>query len=197
MERRDVIAVVAIIGTFVGLSNGFKALRQFSAGQAPHASALARSWIAPLSHEYADLRAHFAPRCPSQQVPHIAEEQAQVMADMQNSLAEMQSQMAAQQAEMAVRQHEKLEADAQQVRRDAMRLRQQAFVMRASLPQQIEVNVPEIDSDALSQSISNLVHTQLAAIRVPVDLQIPSIHVNSHVSTRIVQRMKCKDEGSN
>ena len=122
MERRYLVAAIALIATFAITSRGFRALERVSLVRSAHAQTLAAqqcpSSIA--ARALAKIHTHLRPRIP---------EEAQLLAEMNAPLASMQSTIAEQMSRqnMAIAQcaRERAMRDAERAYRDAMRLQQQ------------------------------------------------------------------------
>jgi hypothetical protein len=122
MERRYLVAALALIATFAITSRGFRALEHVSLVRAAHAQTMATpqcpSSIA--ARALAKIHTHLRPRIP---------EEAALLAEMNVPLANMQStiaeQMSRQNQAIAQCARERAMRDAERAYRDAMRLQQQ------------------------------------------------------------------------
>ena len=119
MERRYLVASLAIIVTFATLSNGFKSLQQLSQQRGQHPSALSR-WVA-------ELKTHLHP---------AYAEEAQMLAEMNLPLATTQARIAEQAMqqslvaaqcarETALHEAERARRDEERAQRDATKLHEQ------------------------------------------------------------------------
>jgi hypothetical protein len=123
MERRYLVAALAIIATFAGLSHGFQSLQQFSLQRGQHGQAAVGSQC-PLpfivSRVLARLRGGLHQTDP---------EEAQLLAEMNLPIAALQAkaaEQAAKQAQIATEiARRSAEREAERVQRDAMRMRQE------------------------------------------------------------------------
>lgn len=120
MERGYLIACLAIVTTFAGLSTGFRSLHNLSAFRIGHG-------VVAKSRCQADSAARAAARLQTQLSTQTAE-QAQMLAEMNLPLAEMRATLAQQMAQ----QHEIISQcararalqDAERARRDVVRMQQ-------------------------------------------------------------------------
>jgi len=122
MERRYLVAAVALIATFAITSRGFRALERASLVRSAHAQTLAAQQCpsSMAARALAKIHTHLRPRIP---------EEAQLLAEMNAPLANMQSTIAEQMSRQnqAIEQcaRERAMRDAERAYRDAMRLQQQ------------------------------------------------------------------------
>jgi len=112
MERRYLVAILAIIATFATFSRGFQSLQQISLLRGQHPSTLSR-WAA-------QLKTHRHPAYP---------EEAQLLAEMNLPLAAAQAKVAEQalrQSQAAVeRARETAKRDTERARRDTIKMREE------------------------------------------------------------------------
>ena len=112
MERRYLVAILAIIATFATFSRGFQSLQQISLLRGQHPSTLSR-WAAK-------LKTHLHPAYP---------EEAQLLAEMNLPLAAAQAKVAEQalrQSQEAVqRARETAKRDVERARRDTIKMREE------------------------------------------------------------------------
>ena len=122
MERRYLVAAVALIATFAITSRGFRALEHVSLVRSAHAQTLAAEQCpsSMAARALAKIHTHLRPRIP---------EEAQLLAEMDAPLANMQSTISEQMSRQnqAIEQcaRERAMRDAERAYRDAMRLQQQ------------------------------------------------------------------------
>jgi hypothetical protein len=122
MERRYLVAAVALIATFAITSRGFRALEHGSLVRSAHAQTLAAEQCpsSMAARALAKIHTHLRPRIP---------EEAQLLAEMDAPLANMQSTISEQMSRQnqAIEQcaRERAMRDAERAYRDAMRLQQQ------------------------------------------------------------------------
>jgi hypothetical protein len=124
MERRYLVAALAMIATFAGFSRGFQSLQQLSQQHSQHGQAIAApqcgSVPAIVTRWFAKIRNEFQPGNP---------EEAQVLAELNLPLAAMQAKVAEKAAEQAQAAaevaSENAMREAERARRDAMRMHEQ------------------------------------------------------------------------
>ncbi len=122
MERRYLVAAVALIATFAITSRGFRALEHVSLVRSAHAQTMTNPQCpySIASRALAKIHTHLRPRIP---------EEAQMLAEMNAPFASMQStiaeQMSRQNQAIAQCARERAMRNAEQAYRDAMRLQQQ------------------------------------------------------------------------
>ena len=168
MERRYLVAALAMIAAFAATSHGFRALQQMSAIHARHSGAMAHSTHEPncASRALAKIRTHLRPRYP---------EEAQLLAEMNVPLANMETtieeQMARQNSAVA-------QCATAQAIRDAMRMQQNMThaAEQASLgPMALEMNLP---SD-LDQRINAALASRMAASNVKLQVLADKLRQSS------------------
>jgi len=121
MERRYLVAALAIIATFTLTSRGFRSLEHISMVHAAHAEAFVKSRCqsSTAAQALAKIGTHLRPRIP---------EEAQLLAEMNAPLVNMQTtiaeQMARQDAAVARCARERAMREAEHAYRDAMRAQQ-------------------------------------------------------------------------
>lgn len=155
MERRYLVAVLAIIATFAITSRGFRALERVSLVHAAHAQTMANpqcpSSIA--ARALAKINTHLRPRIP---------EEAQMLAEMNAPFANMQStiaeQMSRQNQAIAQCARERAMRDAERAYRDAMRLQEQ---MTHSVSY---IKIPSVPISGLSPDVEARIQAKTAAI---------------------------------
>jgi hypothetical protein len=203
MERRYLVAALAMILAFAATSHGFRALQQMSWVHVRHSGAMAHSTHAPscAARALAKIRTHLRPRYP---------EEAQLLAEMNVPLANMQAtleqRMTQQNSAIAQGYRERAMQDAEHAYRDAMRMQQDMTraAGRANLGP-MEMNLPadldqRINAALASSMAANNVKLQGLADKLRAssmrieNLDIPIIdvtddsgapaHVHVHVHTR-------------
>jgi len=210
MERRYLVAALAMIVAFAATSHGFRALQQVSVAHVRH-SGVAQSMHEPscAARALAKIRTHLRPRYP---------EEAQLLAEMNVPLAglntmagqmaqQMAGQMAQQMTEQIARQNTAIAQcaraqamqDADRARRDAMRMQQS---MADLGPMSLEMNLPadldqrinaalgarmaasnvklQVLADKLRQSSMRIDNLDIPIVEVTDDGGVPS-HVHVHV----------------
>ena len=175
MERRYLVAALAMIAAFAATSHGFRALQQMSVIHARHSGAMAHSTHEPncASRALAKIRTHLRPRYP---------EEAQLLAEMNVPLANMETtieeQMARQNSAVAQCATAQAIRDADRARRDAMRMQQNMThaAEQASLgPMALEMNLP---SD-LDQRINAALASRMAASNVKLQVLADKLRQSS------------------
>ena len=193
MERRYLVAALAMITAFAATSHGFRALQQLSVMHVRHSGAMAHSMHEPscASRALAKIRTHLRPRYP---------EEAQLLAEMNVPLASMQTTI----EEQMVRQNSAIAQCARaQAMRDSERARHEVMQAQQRLasigPMALEVNLPaDLDqrkNAALASSMAaNTLKLQVLAdklrsssVRIE-NLDIPIVDVTNdggRVTTRV------------
>ena len=118
MERRYLVATLAIIVTFATFSRGFQSLQQLSLQRAPHGRAVAglQCVASTVSRWMARFKSELHPAYP---------EEAQLLAEMNLPLAAAQAKVAEQAAKQSQVAAETAMRQAERVQRDAVRMREQ------------------------------------------------------------------------
>ena len=206
MERRYLVAALAIVATFTGLSRGFQSLQHLSPLQVNHLRALAR-----VKCEASAAAAHAMARVKTRLHPGYPEE-AQLLAEMNAPLPPREEKIAlpalppappAPCAEsMAVRQAQRAHRDAMQMRRHMAHLDTGVgpISIRLNLPSDFERRI-QARADAMTARVAaQQERMQIAAARmqesyarmaesVPLDIHVveqPDIHVDTHISCKVV-----------
>ena len=175
MERRYLVAAMAMIVAFAATSHGFRALQQMSVIHARHSGAMAHSMHEPscAARALAKIRTHLRPRYP---------EEAQLLAEMNVPLTGLDT-MAAQMAgqitqqvteqvtEQMARQNSSMAQCARaQAMRDSERARRDATQMEQSMasigPMALEMNLPA----DLDQRINAALGARMAAGNVKLQV---------------------------
>ncbi len=169
MERRYLVAALAIIATFAGFSRGFQSLQRISLSHAEHLGVAAHAKCgAAAARAAAKIRTRLRPRYP---------EEAQLLAEMNVPIARLEARVADQLARQdAASQCARAAAqqEALRVHRDAMRMREK--MLRANVggtmaPISFQVELPgkldqriDIDTAVLAKQLATQqVKLQIAA----------------------------------
>src|ERR1039458_2601090 len=134
MERRYLVAALAIIATFAVLSHGFRTLEQVSLLYGHHAAAKCNAEASAASRFMGKVRSHLRPGYP---------EEAQMLAEMNLPIAMAQAKVAEEVArqnmagarcarEPALREARPARRDAERLQREAMRMRERMAHSNAS-----------------------------------------------------------------
>ncbi len=203
MERRYLVAALAMITAFAATSHGFRALQQMSVMRVRHSGAMAHSTYAPncATRALAKIRTHLRPRYP---------EEAQLLAEMNVPLANMQAtiqeQMARQNTAIAQCARARAMRDSERARYEAMQVQQSL----ASIgPMALEVNLPtdldqrinaalvssraanhvklQVLADKLRQSSMRIDNLDIPIVEVTDDSGAPA-HVHVHVHCNVNNR---------
>jgi hypothetical protein len=144
MERRYLVATLAVIATFAGFSRGFQSLQQFSLQRGQHGQAMAAPrcsgvpsivsrWIARMKNE-------FHPTGP---------EEAQLLAELNLPLAAMQARVAEQAAKQsqaaAEIARETAMREAERARHDAARMREEMAHAKIMAVAPVSINLRGLD----------------------------------------------------
>jgi hypothetical protein len=160
MERRYLVAAMAMIVAFAATSHGFRALQQMSVIHVRHSGAMAHSMHEPscAARALAKIRTHLRPRYP---------EEAQLLAEMNVPLANIETTIEEQitRQNTAIAQCARAQAmrDSERARRDAMRMQQN---MASIGPMALEMNLPA----DLDQRINNELAARMAAGNVKLQV---------------------------
>ena len=200
MERRYLVAALAIVATFTGFSHGFRALHglSFDGSQSERAAA-AKCWVNSAAQTVARVRAHFDHAYPPEQAQMVAEMNmpgmestiAEQMSRQETAMARCARDRALQQAERA---RDQAMRNAEQMRRDAMRMRENYKYMYAPVPPSAPVAyaVPaDLEQRIQQQIASHQVEMQIAAEKM-ANIEIPEIHVDTEIGPMVVPNVKCK-----
>ncbi len=180
MERRYLVAALAIIATFAGFSHGFRCLQHLSVLHTEHLDAMAKQ------NDHSGSAASAMAKIHTRLRPGYPEE-AQLLAEMNVPIGAMEARAAEQMAKRdlaaqcaratAVR-------EAERARRDAMRMRDK--VVRANsgsgpAPISIQVSVPDEVNQRIAVHMAGLA-SRLAAQQVRLQiaanqLQAASVHI--------------------
>ncbi len=200
MERRYLVAALAIIATFAVFSRGFLALHEMSFEHSDKnlkTLAAAKCWASSAALSIARVRAHFRHDYPPEQAQMVAEMN---LPGMESSIAE---QMSRQDAAISRCAREKAMQQAERARRDAMRVQEDymrayaphtpsapvtpmAFVVPSDLQQRLEAKT-------LAHIAESQVQLQMAADKLAnMNIEIPAIDVETHVAPVVVPNVQCK-----
>src|SRR5271165_2299768 len=120
MERRYLVATLAIIATFAVFSRGFQSLQQLSLRRGQHGQAIHGRQCDTLpsivSRWIAKVKSELHPSCP---------EEAQLLAEMNLPVAAAQAKIAEQAVKQSQAAAEAAMREAERARRDAMRMKEQ------------------------------------------------------------------------
>ena len=192
MERRYLVAALAIVATFVGMTHGIHALQRLSIEHSDNfeAIAAARCWANSAAQQVAKVRSHFR--------HDYSPEQAQMVAEMnlsglQSSIAE---QMARQDVAISRCAREKALRQAEKARREAMRAQEEsirAFAIATPDPRALAVSIPaDLSREIQVQLAKNQMKLQIVQEKL-ADIEIPTaVDVDTQVSTDILPNLKCK-----
>jgi hypothetical protein len=143
MERRYLVAALAIIATFVGVSHGLRSLQCFALKHPVHVSRL-RGDADFGSRAAAKIRTHLRPGYP---------EEAQLLAEMNVPIASLEAKVAQQMAQQniaaqcaqatAMRQAERARQDAMRMRDNMRDKMLRAYPTAMPAPISLEVHVPD------------------------------------------------------
>jgi hypothetical protein len=207
MERRYLVAALAIIATFTGFSRGFQSLQHLSPLQVSHLRAFARvkcEASAAAAHAMARVRTHLHPGYP---------EEAQLLAEMNAPMPPLEEKIALPVAPAAPPVPcvgATVEREAQRAHRDSMRMRQHMarlasgsgvdpISLRLNLPSDFEQRI-QAKADAMTARMeAQQERMQIAAARmqesyarmaesVPVEVDVvdqPDMRVDTHISCKI------------
>lgn len=192
MERRYLVAALAIVATFVGMTHGIHALQRLSIEHSDNfeAIAAARCWANSAAQHVAKVRSHFR--------HDYSPEQAQMVAEMnlsglQTSIAE---QMARQDMAISRCAREKALREAEKARREAIRMQEEtvrAFAIATPDPHAYAVTIPaDLSRHIQVELAKNQMKLQMAQEKL-ADIEIPAgVDVDTQVTTDIVPSVKCK-----
>ena len=134
MERRYLVAALAIIATFAVFSHGFRTLEHVSLLYGHHAAAKCNSDVSAASRFMGKVRTHLRPGYP---------EEAQLLAEMNLPIAKAQAKVAEEVARQnmaaarcaratALREAERARREAERAQREAIRMRERMTHSNAS-----------------------------------------------------------------
>lgn len=202
MERRYLVAALAIIATFAVLSRGFHALQRMSVEPSEHyrTMAAARCWANSAAHTVARVRSHFQHEYPPEQAQLVAEMN---MPSMESTIAE---QMARQDTAIARCARERAMQEAERARRQAMQQAERAqheaarmqkeyaraYAIPASASYAYAVTVPPDLEEQVQKSVAEA-QKQIQSMRESMaTVQVPSVDVDPQVSPVVIPNAKCK-----
>lgn len=189
MERRYLVAALAMIVAFAATSHGFRALQQISVAHVRHSGAMAHSMHEPscAARALAKIRTHLRPRYP---------EEAQLLAEMNVPLTgldtmagqmaqQMTERMAEQMTQQIARQNtaiaqcarEQAMRDADRARRNAMRMQQST----ASIgPMALEMNLPSDRDQRINAALGARMRASNVKLQIAADkLRESSVRIDS------------------
>ena len=184
MERRYLVAAIALIATFAITSRGFRALERVSLVRSAHAQTLAAQQCpsSMAARALAKIHTHLRPRIP---------EEAQLLAEMNAPLANMQStiseQMSRQNQAIEQAARERAMRDAERAYRDAMRLQQQlthsvSYISVppppiAPLPPHVDARIQARTPPHAARLAANNIKLQIDAGRYAPSVQMDNMEV--------------------
>jgi hypothetical protein len=182
MERRYLVAALAMIAAFAATSHGFRALQQMSVIHVRHSGAMAHSMHEPscAARALAKIRTHLRPRYP---------EEAQLLAEMNvplTGLDTMAGQIAGQitqqvteQVTEQIAQQNTAQCARAQAMRDTDRARRDAMRMQQSMadlsPMSLKTNLPT----DLDQRINAALASSMAANHVKLQVLADKLRASS------------------
>jgi hypothetical protein len=178
MERRYLVAAVAIIATFAGFSHGFRSLQHLSLLHAERLGAAAKlkGDATSAARAMAKIGTHLRPGYP---------EEAQLLAEMDVPIAGIEAKVAEQMAhrDVAAAQCARAAAmrEAEHARRDATRMRDKmlrAYPEAAPTPISFEVNLPDGANRRIAVNMAAL-KSRLAAQQVRLQIAANRLQVAS------------------
>jgi hypothetical protein len=201
MERRYLVAALAIIATFAVFSRGFHALQRMSVGHSEsyETVAAARCWANSAAQTVAKVRGHFHRGYSPEQAQMVAEMNmpgmessiAEQMARQDHAIARCARQRAMQQAERTQRQ---IMQQAEHAQREAMRMQKQyahVYAIPASASAYAASMPPDL-GERIEKSLSEAQQQLEASQESFSTVQIPSVEVDTQDSTIVVPNTKCK-----
>ncbi len=199
MERRYLVAALAIIATFAVFSRGFHTLQRMSSDRSENYQtvAAARCWANSAVHTVAKVRSHFRHGYPPEQAQLVAEMNmpamestiAEQMARQDTAIARCARARAMQDAEHARRQAMQ---QAEHVQREAMRMQKEyarAYVIPASASYAYAASVPADLEEQVQKSVAEA-QQQMQAIQA--SMATVHVDVDPQVSPVVIPDAKCK-----
>jgi hypothetical protein len=195
MERRYLVAALAIIATFAVFSRGFHALEAISFDHSQKnlkTMAAAKCWASSAALSIAKVRARLHRDYPPEQAQLVAEMN---LPGMESTIAE---QMSRQEAAISRCAREKALQQAERARRDAMRA-QEDYVRAYAVPATPAPMAYAFSSD-LQQRIEAKTMARLAESQVKwqmateklSSIEIPTVDIETHVAPVVVPNVQCK-----
>jgi N-methylhydantoinase A/oxoprolinase/acetone carboxylase beta subunit len=198
MERRYLVAALAIIATFAVFSRGFHALQEMSFDHSDknfRTMAAAKCWASSAALNIAKVRAHFHHDYPPEQAQMVAEMN---LPGMESTIAE---QMSRQDAAISRCAREKALQQAERARRDVMRVQEdymRAYAPRvpSTPPTPMAFSMPSdlqqrLEAKTMARVAESQVQLQMAAEKL-ANIEIPAIEVETHVAPVVVPNVQCK-----
>lgn len=184
MERRYLVAALAMIATFAGFSRGFQSLQQFSLQRGQHGQVMSRPQCGAIpsivSRWIARMKNDFRPTGP---------EEAQLLAELNLPLAAMQARVAEQAAKQsqaaAEVARETAMREAERARLDAMRMREEMAHAKTMAVAPVSIDLRGLDgldqriqirtAAMVERAMARNVRMQMAAAKVQaVSMQMQS-----------------------
>jgi len=198
MERRYLVAALAIIATFAVFSRGFHALEAISFDHSQKnlkTMAAAKCWASSAALSIAKVRARVHRDYPPEQAQLVAEMN---LPAMESTIAE---QMSRQEVAISRCAREKALQQAERAHRDAMRA-QQDYVRAYAVPAVPATPAPmayafssdlqqRIEAKTMARLAESQVKLQMAADKLS-NIEIPTIDVETHVAPVVVPNVQCK-----
>lgn len=193
MERRYLVAALAIIATFAVTSHGFRELQHIASVRAGHSGAMAHSHCAAsAARALAKISTHLAPRSP---------EEAQLLAEMNLPIvgidADMAQQMAQRDQVIAQCASERARREAEQARREVIEMRQQMSRVAGG------INIPPVSVDVnLPADFDQRIQAQVAAMTARIEANSEKMQIaadNWHKSSIHIDKLpviEVMDDGS-
>lgn len=196
MERRYLVAALAIIATFAVFSRGFHALEALSFEHSEKnlkTMAAARCWASSAALSIAKVRARLHRDYPPEQAQMVAEMN---LPGMESSIAE---QMSRQDAAISRCAREKALQQAEGARREAMRMQEdymRAYALPVPAPMAFAISVPSdlqqrIEAKTMTRLAESQVKLQMAADKL-ANIEIPTIDVDTQIAPVTVPNVHCK-----
>jgi hypothetical protein len=200
MERRYLVAALAIIATFAVFSRGFHALQAMSFDHSDRnfkTMAAAKCWANSAAMNLARVRAHLRHGYPPEQAQLVAEMN---LPGMESSIAEQMSRqdvaISRCAREKAMLQAERAQRNAARMSRDYANSYARAYAHARPAPMAFAVPaIPDLqqrmEEKAMAQLAENQVKLQIAADKFE-NIEIPTIDVETHVDPVVVPNIQCK-----
>lgn len=196
MERRYLVATLAIIATFAVTTRGFHALENMSWLRVTRVEAMSRAQCpsSTAARAMAKIRTHLRPRYP---------EEAQLLAEMSIPITEstIGEQMSRQDQAIAQCARARAMHEAERARRDAMRLQQQMTqaasqmslppMAISTLPQDMEARIQAQTAAISAKMAANAAKLQIAADKIRQssmrfqDIEVPVVEVTDDGGGRV------------
>lgn len=195
MERRYLVAALAIVATFAVFSRGFHALQRLSYENSEdyRQVAAARHWANSAAQTVAHVRSHFR--------HGYSPEEAQLVAEM--NLPAMESSIAEQMSrqdqaisrcarERALRQAEHARQQAMRMEHEYARAYPHVYAFATPDPAAFSISLPDDFQQRIAERVAES-QTQIAAAQAKLaEMEIPTVDVDTQVSTTVLPKVKCK-----